>query len=72
MENRRLIVHAKVGDAPVGYRCSKCQRVFPVPGGDMSDEQKSARVKAEFDKHNCKEDANQAAARVVRESTEKD
>jgi hypothetical protein len=44
--------------------------VFPIPGGRVSDEEKIAKVRADFEAHNCREDVSQAAARIVREATE--
>jgi hypothetical protein len=71
MANQRTLVkHASVGALPVAYRCSQCQRVFPVPGGPLTDEEKAKKVQASFDAHNCKEDASQATARIVKEATE--
>ena len=67
--DRVLIKHASVGSAPVAFRCNKCKRVFPVPGGDLTDEQKVRTVQTEFDKHSCDEDASQPAVRVAREAT---
>ena len=70
MAQRRLIPLNRVGAAPFGYKCDHCARVFPVPGGLLSNEEKVTKVRAEFEAHNCKEDASQAAARIVKEATE--
>jgi hypothetical protein len=48
--------------------CTVCNRRFiarPKTGEDAMH-----CLTREFNDHNCKEDANQAAARIVRESTE--
>jgi hypothetical protein len=69
-QKRQLVPLNRVGAAPFGYRCDHCGRVFPVPGGELSNEEKVARVRAEFEAHNCHKDASQAAARIVRQATE--
>lgn len=72
MANKRVLLkHASVGEMPIAYRCSVCQRVFPVPGGSLTDQEKAEKVQASFDGHNCKEDASQAAVRIVKEATER-
>jgi hypothetical protein len=69
-KNRTLVKLAGVGGVSIAYRCSQCSRVFPVSGGPLADQQKAEKAQAEFNKHNCHEDASQAAARIVREATE--
>jgi nitrate reductase cytochrome c-type subunit len=48
-------------------RCSACKRVFAAKSNDTA-----ADLRQQFEAHNCNpnEDANQAAARIVRETTE--
>jgi hypothetical protein len=47
--------------------CSKCGRLF-----QFENTREGRRVEKAFDTHECKpEDASQAAARIVREATEK-
>src|ERR1700722_7962928 len=56
---------------PIKGRCSICHRPFsakPNPGGRTDDA--LLRIRAEFEAHNCHEDASQAAARIVREATD--
>jgi nitrate reductase cytochrome c-type subunit len=47
-------------------RCSVCKRVFGAKGNDPTSD-----MQRQFATHNCNpsEDANQAAARIVRETT---
>lgn len=55
--------------APMSAQCSVCRRVFmakPLPG--LSSDNMVLQIKTEFDKHNCKEDASQAAARIEERS----
>jgi hypothetical protein len=67
-KQRQLVPLNKVGAAPFGYKCDQCSRVFRV--GNLNDEETQRKIRAEFEAHNCKEDASQAAARIVREATE--
>lgn len=67
-QKRQLVPLNKVGAAPFGYKCDHCGRVFRA--GDLSDKETQLKVRADFDAHNCREDASQAAARIVREATE--
>jgi len=68
MPKRELVPLNTAGAAPWGYKCSKCGRVFS-PHGNLSDAD-LLKIRAEFEAHNCREDASQAAARIVREATE--
>jgi hypothetical protein len=66
-----------------GWYCKGCGWAFPTGDGRLVDRESSLEEnsKAEFDKHKCeahprkkkttREDVNQAAARVVRELTER-
>jgi hypothetical protein len=69
---RDLRVVKWIGTVPAIGVCTYCSRQFKVPLGSMShlaDAQESLRV--QFVEHKCKrEDASQAAARIVREATE--
>lgn len=67
-KQRELVPLSRVGAAPGGYKCSKCERVFS-PYGNLA-EADLLKVRAEFKSHNCREDSSQAALRVVREATE--
>ncbi len=56
---------------PAMARCSACKRVFVAkPQGNERTDDLLLKIRAEFDAHNCNEDASQAAARVVKEATE--
>jgi hypothetical protein len=48
-------------------RCSACKRVFAAKGADAATD-----LRQQFEDHNCNpnEDVNEAAARIVRETTE--
>ncbi len=52
-------------------RCSVCKRPFHVPGerNDIRQVEIAFELDKQFREHNCKEDASQAAARIVREAT---
>jgi hypothetical protein len=51
----------------ISGHCSKCGRLF-----QFENTREGRRVEKAFDTHECKpEDASQAAARIVREATEK-
>ena len=56
---------------PIKARCSFCDRPFigKYGPGERTDAV-LLRMRADFEAHNCKEDASQAAARIVREATE--
>jgi hypothetical protein len=59
------------GGKTIAGTCSSCRRVFlgkPNPGESIDDV--LVLVRAEFEAHKCREDASQAAARIVREATE--
>ena len=69
---RNLRVVQWIGTVPASGVCTYCSRQFKVPLGSMShlaDAQESLRV--QFVEHKCKpEDASQAAARIIKETTE--
>jgi hypothetical protein len=68
---RELKFAKMVTNAPISARCSVCQRVFIAkPGASDRTDDLALRIRAEFDQHNCDEDASQAAARIVRGATE--
>ena len=57
-KNRVLLKQTEmVGGMPVAYHCSHCNRVFPLPSDALTDKQKANKVQAEFDEHDCREDA---------------
>jgi len=70
--DRNLMVVEWIGTVPAIGACTCCSRQFKVPLGSMShlaDAQESLRV--QFVEHKCeREDASQAAARIVREATD--
>jgi hypothetical protein len=55
--------------APVLAYCSLCKRKFVgrQRSGETTDDV-ILRVRAEFNQHDCREDARQAAARILREA----
>ena len=56
---------------PISGVCSSCGRMFlGKPNAGERTDDVLLRVRAEFDAHNCREDASQAAFRTVREATE--
>jgi hypothetical protein len=74
MKKPHLVVtqHAGIPPMPIQGECSACQDIhFVVGGGSPSENAKM--LEAAFEKHfkdvHLKEDASQAAARVVREAT---
>jgi hypothetical protein len=66
-KKRELLPIRRHDNLVVAGRCSICHR--PFESRFVVPELASRAVKSEFDTHVCNEDANQAAARVVREST---
>jgi hypothetical protein len=71
MPKRNLRVVKWVGTVPAIGVCTFCNRTFKVPLGSnrVADVQESLRV--QFTEHKCKrEDASQAAARIVKEAAE--
>ncbi len=70
---RRTLIPSNVEyGTPTAGRCSVCHRSFEIELG--THEALSAakeRLLAMFNEHVCNEDANQAAARIVRETTKK-
>ena len=72
MPKRSLRVVKWLGTIPASGVCTFCDRLFTVPLTALkrvADAQASLRI--QFTEHNCKrEDASQAAARIVREATE--
>jgi hypothetical protein len=69
---RRLIVsNVEFGTTTAG-RCSVCHRPFEIElGPSEALSEAKERLMVLFEAHVCNEDANQAAARIVRETTEK-
>jgi hypothetical protein len=67
---RELKFAKMVTSQPVSAQCSACKRVFVAkPGASDRTDDLALRIKAEFDRHDCNEDASQAAARIVKEAT---
>jgi hypothetical protein len=72
MAKRRLIVSRVVFGTTVAGRCSVCHRPFEVePGHSEALSEVKERPMALFEQHVCDEDFSQAAARVVKEATDK-
>jgi hypothetical protein len=69
MKERELLVSKSNDGYIVGGRCSGCHR--PFDSAIHEPMAASNEVVRQFESHACNEDANQAAARVVRASTEK-
>jgi hypothetical protein len=67
MAKRKLRI---VREDPMLGVCEYCNEQFSGSGGERQLER--SRIQAQFNVHKCaREDVNQAAARIVRESTEK-
>jgi hypothetical protein len=50
-----LIVASKIGHTPLSWKCSECEKIFPLPGGRISDQEKIHRVVTDFALHKAKE-----------------
>jgi hypothetical protein len=68
MSERALRVDDRAVGAPAIGVCTVCGARFISRHQDVGEALKQLRT--DFDRHNCKEDASQAAARVVIEATE--
>jgi hypothetical protein len=68
MANRTLRISNQVTGAPTSGFCTACGARFMSRLKDIGDAREQLR--SEFGGHNCKEDASQAAARIVKEATE--
>jgi hypothetical protein len=67
-----------MGDVPIEATCSECkiEPLFYIKGGDIrTPKEHEAALSGQFEKHvkerHSGEDVNQAAARIVREATER-
>jgi hypothetical protein len=71
MPQKKLRFTKAVNGLGVEGRCEKCQRPFG-PFADAAQNPSAANklLVNEFNKHDCDEDASQAAARIVREATQ--
>ncbi len=68
---RRLIVSKIEYGTTTAGRCSVCHRPFEVElGGKEVLSEAKERLMALFEQHVCDEDFSQAAARIVRETTD--
>jgi hypothetical protein len=69
--SRKFDVSKLQNGIPLGGRCSVCHRPFEV---ELRENEALIaahdRLVVMFNQHVCDEDANQAAARIVRETTE--
>jgi len=68
-KKRELLPVRRRDNLVVAGRCSICHR--PFESSLAIPQVASRQIVSDFDVHTCDEDANQAAARVVRESTDK-
>lgn len=72
MPKREMKIVKKIGPAPYMAVCTNCGHQFRVTSGEtFTAEDATATLQKQFDAHDCKEDASQAAARIVREATER-
>ena len=70
MSQRRLRIVKYAGETALLGVCEYCNKTFESRRGVAGPESK-ADIGKQFDAHTCKrEDASQAAARIVREATE--
>jgi hypothetical protein len=69
-KRRELLAIRRHENLIVAGRCSICHR--PFESSLAIPQLASRQVASEFDAHGCDEDFSQAAARIVRETTEKD
>ena len=67
MAIRSLRIDNQVAGAPTSGICTFCGARFISRLTDIGDALEQLR--SAFERHNCKEDASQAAARIVREAT---
>jgi hypothetical protein len=68
MAKRKLRTVKYAGETALLGICEYCNKTFESSGGGVGPEGK-ADIEKQFDAHTCKrEDASQAAARIVRES----
>ena len=72
MKTERSLQFANmVTGEPPSARCSDCHRVFIAkPRSKDRIDDLILQIRYAFDQHNCREDASQAAARIVIEATE--
>jgi hypothetical protein len=66
---RELVITKLANGVAVEGRCARCQRPFETHATDTI--KANEELMALFADHVCNEDINQAAARVVREATER-
>jgi hypothetical protein len=72
MPKRNLRIVKRTANIPVLGVCEYCNAQFSADPTGRTVEGQST-IQEQFDKHKCeREDASQAAARIVREATEKD
>jgi len=71
MKTERSLQFENMLIEPLSARCSDCRRVFIAePRSKDRIDDLILQVRYAFDHHNCRENASQAAARIVREATE--
>ena len=73
MPDRTLKNVTLIRGIPMYGCCSRCGRPFRMPPEAMENPEKAKQdFHAAFNLHNCDEEPSQAAARMVREATERD
>jgi hypothetical protein len=72
MAKRKLRIVRRTNNIPVLGVCEYCNMQFPAHQPVSGQAEAQASIQQQFNAHKCKrEDVNQAAARIVRESTDK-
>jgi hypothetical protein len=72
MPKRKLRIVRRTNNIPVLGVCEFCNMQFPAHEPFSGQPEAQADIQQQFNAHKCKrEDFNQAAARIVRETTEK-
>jgi len=70
MQKRAVRIVKHLGSVPVEAICTFCSRVFKAPVTTLSKlKDATENLQQQFDRHKCREDASQAAARIASEAT---
>ena len=74
MPKRAIRLVKQIGAVPCVAGCSYCSKQIKASAADLRSAQTATKsLQAQFDAHKCeREDASQAAARIVKEATERD
>jgi len=76
MKPPNLVLTNKIGDEPSAWKCPACSEPFQLSDYQGTGQEKLDQMLAAYAKHfkdsHSREDASQAAARIVREATEND